>query len=138
LNFGSGARIWKKKNRKEKNWCNVISFCFWTLKLKLTETNTCTSNFMLSYIKENYSAPKFPVLYFHKLVHLYSLSKGSKLKSQQQPKRHQWVIKKTKKKYTETTCIHRSWDINWNLHSLSYTIHCLLREKYSHSFIWKQ
>lgn len=97
MNFGSGARIWKKKNRKEKNWSNVISFSFWTLKLQLTETNTCTSNFMLWYTKENYSAPKFPVLYFHKLVHLYSLSKGSKFKSQQQPKRHQWVIKQTKK-----------------------------------------
>lgn len=96
LEFWIGGKDLKEKKQKRKELMQCNKFQFLNIEIA-TETNTCTSNFMLSYTKENSSAPKFPVLYFHKLVHLYSLSKGSKLKSQQQPKRHQWVIKQTNK-----------------------------------------
>lgn len=81
--------------------CN--KFQFLNIEIAINRNKHLYKQFYALICKRELFRPKFPVLYFHKLVHLYSLSKGSKLKSQQQPKRHQWVIKQTNNK------IHRDY-----------------------------
>lgn len=76
--------------------CN--KFQFLNIEIAINRNKHLYKQFYALICKRELFRPKFPVLYFHKLVHLYSLSQGSKLKSQQQPKRHQWVIKQTNKK----------------------------------------